>query len=107
MAFDDEPARRETPSIDEDAIEAAAKLLGKAKAPLIIVGGGAQDASTEVRAIAEMLQAPVVAYRTGLGVLDAGTSSATGCRRPPAVEGRRCGVGHRHTAAAAARLGHR
>ena len=70
VAFDDEPARRVTPIIDDDAIEAAAKLLGKAKAPLIMVGGGAQDASSEVRAIAEMLQAPVVAYRTGLGVLD-------------------------------------
>jgi acetolactate synthase-1/2/3 large subunit len=70
VAFDDEPARRVTPVIDEDAIEAAAKLLGKAKAPLIMVGGGAQDASAEVRAIAEMLQAPVIAYRTGLGVLD-------------------------------------
>lgn len=70
VAFDDEPARRVTPAIDEDAIEAAAKLLGKAKAPLIMVGGGAQDASAEVRAIAEMLQAPVMAYRTGLGVLD-------------------------------------
>jgi acetolactate synthase-1/2/3 large subunit len=70
VAFDDEPARRVTPAIDDDAIEAAAKLLGKAKAPLIMVGGGAQDASAEVRAIAEMLQAPVIAYRTGLGVLD-------------------------------------
>jgi acetolactate synthase-1/2/3 large subunit len=70
VAFDDEPAARETPPIDEDAIEAAAKLLGKAKNPLIIVGGGALDASAEVQAIAEALQAPVVAYRTGLGVLD-------------------------------------
>jgi acetolactate synthase-1/2/3 large subunit len=70
VAFDDEPAARETPPIDEDAIEAAAKLLGRAKNPLIIVGGGAQDASAEVQAIAEALQAPVIAYRTGLGVLD-------------------------------------
>ena len=70
VAFDDEPVARETPPIDEDAIEAAAKLLGKAKNPLIIVGGGALDASAEVQAIAEALQAPVVAYRTGLGVLD-------------------------------------
>jgi acetolactate synthase-1/2/3 large subunit len=70
VAFEDEPAARETPPIDEDAIEAAAKLLGKAKNPLIIVGGGALDASAEVQAIAEALQAPVIAYRTGLGVLD-------------------------------------
>jgi len=70
VAFDAEPAERETPPIDEDAIEAAAKLLGKAKRPVIFAGGGAQDASVEVRALAEMLQAPVIAYRTGLGVLD-------------------------------------
>ena len=70
VAFDDEPVGRQTPAIDEDAIEAAARLLGKAKNPLIIVGGGAQGASAEVKAIAEALQAPVIAYRTGLGVLD-------------------------------------
>ncbi|HVY43296.1 MAG TPA: thiamine pyrophosphate-dependent enzyme [Hyphomicrobiaceae bacterium] len=70
VPFDDEPAKRETPPIDEDAVEAAAKLLAKAKQPIIVVGGGAQDASAEVKALAEMLQAPVVAYRTGLGVLD-------------------------------------
>jgi acetolactate synthase-1/2/3 large subunit len=70
VTFDDEPAQRRTPAIDEDAIEAAAKLLGKAKNPLIMVGGGAQDASAEVRALAEILQAPVVSYRTGMGVLD-------------------------------------
>lgn len=70
VAIDDTPARRRTPTIDEDAIEAAAKLLGKAKNPLILVGGGAQDASAEVLAIAEALQAPVIAYRTGQGVID-------------------------------------
>ena len=36
------------PPIDDDAIEAAAKLLGAAKNPMIVCGGGAQDASTEV-----------------------------------------------------------
>jgi len=70
VAFEDEPIGRQTPPIDEDAIEAAARLLGKARNPLIMVGGGAQDASAEVKAVAEALQAPVIAYRTGLGVLD-------------------------------------
>jgi acetolactate synthase I/II/III large subunit len=56
--------------IDEDAIRAAAKLLGKAKRVLIVVGGGAQDASLEVTLLSSMLQAPVVAYRRGRGVLD-------------------------------------
>ena len=49
---------------------AAAKLLGKAKRVLIVAGGGAQDASPEVTQLSEMLQAPVLAYRRGRGVLD-------------------------------------
>jgi len=56
--------------IDEDAVRAAAKLLGKAKRILIVVGGGALDASPEVTLISDMLQAPVLAYRRGRGVLD-------------------------------------
>jgi acetolactate synthase-1/2/3 large subunit len=58
------------PPVDEDAVLQAARTLGNALRPLIVVGGGAQDASTEVQAIAEMLQAPVMAYRSGRGVLD-------------------------------------
>ncbi len=57
--------------VDEAAVDRAARLLGRASRPLIVVGGGAQDAANEVRAIAELLQAPVTAYRTGKGVLDA------------------------------------
>ena len=37
---------------------------------MIVCGGGAQDASAEVTALAAMLQAPVLAYRRGRGVLD-------------------------------------
>jgi len=58
------------PRIDEDAIKAAAKRLGAAKRPLIVAGGGAQDASAEVRQLAQMLQAPVLSYRRGRGVMD-------------------------------------
>jgi len=56
--------------IDEDAIKAAAKRLGAAKRPLIVTGGGALDASAEVRQLAELLQAPVLSYRRGRGVID-------------------------------------
>ncbi len=56
--------------IDQDAIRRAAKLLGAAKRPLIICGGGAQDSSAEVTALSAMLQAPVLAFRRGRGVLD-------------------------------------
>ena len=59
------------PAPDDDAIAAAAKALGEAARPLIIVGGGALDASSEVTALAEMLAAPVIAYRMGHGVVDA------------------------------------
>jgi acetolactate synthase-1/2/3 large subunit len=64
------PEALPAPEPDDDALEAAAKTLGEAKRPLIIVGGGAQHASTEVTALAEMLEAPVVAYRMGHGVVD-------------------------------------
>ena len=64
------PLPEKSPRIDEDNIKAAAKLLGKAKRILIVVGGGALDASLEVRLISDMLQAPVLAYRRGRGVLD-------------------------------------
>jgi acetolactate synthase-1/2/3 large subunit len=56
--------------LDADAIERAAELLAKAECPVIFVGGGALDAADEVRALAERLGAPVVAYRRGRGVLD-------------------------------------
>src|SRR5882757_8504199 len=60
------------PAIDEDALRGAAKRLGAAKRPMIVVGGGAQDASAEVTLLADMLQAPVLCgFRRGQGVLDA------------------------------------
>jgi acetolactate synthase-1/2/3 large subunit len=58
------------PALDEDAIARAADLLAKAEHPVIFVGGGALNASNEVRALAERLTAPVVSYRRGRGVLD-------------------------------------
>lgn len=63
------PASPDPVLIDEDAAEQAAKILGGARRVLIVLGGGAQDASEEVRQIAEMLEAPVVGYRRGRGVL--------------------------------------
>ena len=46
------------------------KRLGAAARPLIVAGGGAQDASAEITQLAHMLQAPVLSYRRGRGVLD-------------------------------------
>jgi acetolactate synthase-1/2/3 large subunit len=64
-------AEADVAEVDPDAIARAAKLLGEARQPLIIVGGGAQHASAEVTALAELLQAPVVAHRMGQGIVDA------------------------------------
>ncbi len=58
-----------TPPVDPDAVEVVARILGQARRPLIVVGGGAQDAAPELRLLAEMLEAPVVSYRRGRGVL--------------------------------------
>ncbi|MDP1752085.1 MAG: thiamine pyrophosphate-binding protein [Reyranella sp.] len=56
-------------AIDDETITAAAKILGAAERPIIVVGGGALDASAEVIAIAELLEAPVSSYRRGRGVV--------------------------------------
>lgn len=56
-------------TIDDEAIETAAKILGNAERPILVLGGGAQDASAEVIAIAELLEAPVSSYRRGRGVI--------------------------------------
>jgi len=64
------PSPVRAPSINTDKVRAAAKVLGKAKRVMIVAGGGAQDASPEVTLLSSMLQAPVLAYRRGRGVLD-------------------------------------
>ncbi len=69
----EKPAPRlylDDPALDEDALGRAARLLAEARNPLILVGGGAQDAAAEVKLLAERLEAPVFAYRMGRGVLD-------------------------------------
>ena len=65
-----EAPRASKPAIDTERIEEAARVLGQARRPLIMVGGGAQDASEPVRELAETLEAPVFARHMGLGVLD-------------------------------------
>ena len=58
------------PEPDQDAIRRAAQLLASSKRPMIFVGSGAIEAAEEIRLLAERLQAPVVAYRMGRGILD-------------------------------------
>ena len=56
--------------LDEDALRAVARRLGAARRPLIVCGGGAQDCGPEVTALSALLQAPVLGYRRGRGLLD-------------------------------------
>ncbi|MFZ5781141.1 MAG: thiamine pyrophosphate-dependent enzyme [Pseudomonadota bacterium] len=55
--------------VDAEAVEAAARILGAAERPIIVLGGGAIDAGAEVTEIAELLEAPVSSYRRGRGVI--------------------------------------
>ena len=57
------------PELDPDAIDAAARIIAAARAPMLIVGSGALDASAEVTALAEMIGAPAVSFRGGRGVV--------------------------------------
>ncbi len=54
---------------DPDAVDDSARLLHAAKRPVIVVGGGVitADASPDLRALAEALQAPVVTTWNGKG----------------------------------------
>jgi acetolactate synthase I/II/III large subunit len=57
------------PPVDAEAVTRAARILGQAERPLIVVGGGALDAAAEVQAVAETLAAPVSSFRRGRGVI--------------------------------------
>ena len=57
------------PQPDPDRIAKAAALIAGAKAPMIFVGAGAIEARDEILELAEMIDAPVVAFRSGRGIL--------------------------------------
>src|SRR6185436_11879888 len=48
------PAPVEEVPIDEDAVVAAAKVLGAAERVMIVAGGGAQDAAAEVSELSQL-----------------------------------------------------
>jgi acetolactate synthase I/II/III large subunit len=62
-----DPARPPPP--DPDAVLRAAQLIAQAKQPMIMVGGGAFGAQCEIQELSQLLQSPVVAHRSGRGVL--------------------------------------
>jgi acetolactate synthase-1/2/3 large subunit len=57
------------PEPDPDLVRQAAALIKASKAPMIFVGGGAIDAHNEILELAEMIDAPVVAFRSGRGIV--------------------------------------
>src|SRR5215470_14130864 len=63
--FDPFPA----PAPDADLIKNAAALISASKTPMIFVGSGAIHAREEILELAEMIHAPVVAFRSGRGIV--------------------------------------
>jgi acetolactate synthase-1/2/3 large subunit len=57
------------PLPDPDMIKQAAALIKASKAPMIFVGSGAIEARGEILELAEMIDAPVVAFRSGRGIV--------------------------------------
>ena len=69
--FEDEhvPLALNRPAVDGGAVTEAARLIAGARNPVIFVGGGAVDATEEIRTLSETLQAPVIASASGRGIL--------------------------------------
>src|SRR5262249_29773074 len=63
--FDPFPA----PLPDHERIKDAAALIASSKRPMIFVGSGAIHAGEEILELAEMIDAPVVAFRSGRGIV--------------------------------------
>src|SRR6202453_242541 len=63
--FDPLPA----PLPDPDRVKAAAALIAAGKTPMIFVGSGAIHARDEILELAELIDAPVVAFRSGRGIV--------------------------------------
>ncbi|PCI33854.1 MAG: hypothetical protein COB54_02315 [Alphaproteobacteria bacterium] len=58
-----------TPTINLDDLAQAVTLIKEARAPMIFVGSGAQHASAEISELADLLDAPVVSFRGGRGIV--------------------------------------
>jgi acetolactate synthase I/II/III large subunit len=58
-----------SPQPDPDRVKSAASLITGSRAPMIFVGSGAIDAGEEILELAERIDAPVVAFRSGRGIV--------------------------------------
>jgi acetolactate synthase I/II/III large subunit len=57
------------PPVDTDRVQEAARVIATSRSPMIFVGSGAVGAGDEILGLAERLQAPVVAFRSGRGIV--------------------------------------
>ncbi len=57
------------PQPDTERVKAAAALIAGSKTPMIFVGSGAIHAADEILELAELIDAPVVAFRSGRGIV--------------------------------------
>lgn len=69
LAIGEGNRRVDKPALDEDRLKAAAQAVAAARRPMIMCGAGAQDAADEVLALAELLNCPVTALRSGRGLV--------------------------------------
>jgi acetolactate synthase-1/2/3 large subunit len=78
------------PQPDADRIKEAAALIAASKTPMIFVGSGAIHAREEILELAEMIDAPVVAFRSGRGIVsnahELGITMAAGYRLWPTTD---------------------
>ncbi|CAN7692705.1 5-guanidino-2-oxopentanoate decarboxylase [Rhizobium sp. LjRoot254] len=72
LSVPENPARVGLPVPSAEELGKAAALLNAAKAPVILVGGGAKWASEEIAELAEKLDAPVAMTTNGRGILPPG-----------------------------------
>lgn len=74
----------------QEEVEVAARLVATSRRPMIMTGSGPQHAADEVRALAELLDAPVAAFRGGRGIMpedhDLGISSYAAYRLWPETD---------------------
>ncbi|MEQ1581608.1 MAG: thiamine pyrophosphate-dependent enzyme [Steroidobacteraceae bacterium] len=67
------------PPPDPAGIARAAALIAAAKNPMIMLGSGAIGACAEVNALAELLQCPATAHRSGRGIVGDDTPHGLNC----------------------------
>jgi acetolactate synthase I/II/III large subunit len=85
-----QPVPVTSPPLEPASIASAAEVLAAARQPMIMVGGGAREAGAEIAELAHLLQAPVVSFRGGRGIVPDsdpyGFTCAAGYERWPATD---------------------